>query len=228
MQLSRRAPGGLPGSPRLQGQSSLVVRCRGQGSACTARPAGACCVLRAACCVQGSNVWGQLGVGHNDSVQGLQPVSPGPNATWRMVRVGVCFACGIRQDDQALLCWASGTGFCTALAPACCAGHALSTHWPAALTRAGQTHPSAVPNPAAPAAWRGRQVPWRKVAAFEFLLANDKAPVADKASAAPSAAADKAGPTVWEQRMRWAKVGAAAVGGGALFALTGEQRAFSL
>lgn len=79
-----------------------------------------------------------------------------------------------------------------------------------------------------PASWPCMQVPWRQVANFEYLLANEKAPSAEQAAAAPSAAADKAGPTLWEQRVRWAKVGAAAVGGGALFALTGGLAAPAL
>lgn len=68
-------------------------------------------------------------------------------------------------------------------------------------------------------------MPWRKVANFEMLLASEKCPASDKEAAAASAAATaKAGPSSWEQRLRWVKVGAAAVGGGALFAVTGAGR----
>ncbi len=62
------------------------------------------------------------------------------------------------------------------------------------------------------------QVPWKNVANFEVLLANEKAPVA----AGQGPVAKGGGESPWEQRMRWLKVGAAAVGGGALFAVTGE------
>lgn len=58
------------------------------------------------------------------------------------------------------------------------------------------------------------------MANFELLLANQKAPAAEKGTgggSAPAAKGDESG-SGW----RWVKVGAAAVGGGALFAVTGK------
>ncbi|GAB4821221.1 hypothetical protein N2152v2_008267 [Parachlorella kessleri] len=74
------------------------------------------------------------------------------------------------------------------------------------------------------AAWL--QVPWRKVANFELLLANQKAPTSSSSSAQEGkqqlVAPGEGGS--W----RWLKVGAAAVGGGALFAVTGGLAAPAL
>lgn len=56
-------------------------------------------------------------------------------------------------------------------------------------------------------------VPWSSVAPFETLLAHQAAAAElDRAAMAPSAS---------QAAARWAKIGAAAMGAGALFAITG-------
>ena len=56
-------------------------------------------------------------------------------------------------------------------------------------------------------------VPWSKVAAFEVLLAHQAAAAElDKGTLQPSTA---------QSAVRWAKIGAAAMGAGTLFAITG-------